>query len=53
MGFQRHKVITGKVAIVVVIAIVIVIIIIIIIIIIISIIIIGKFVESNYSKKRI
>ena len=50
MGFQRHKVITGKVAIVVVIAIVIVIIIIIIII---SIIIIGKFVESNYSKKRI
>ena len=51
MGFQRHKVITGKVAIVVVIAIVIDIIIIIIIII--SIIIIGKFVESNYSKKRI
>ena len=51
MGFQRHNVITGKVAIVVVIAIVIVIIIIIIIII--SIIIIGKFVESNYSKKRI
>ena len=50
MGFQRHKVTTGKVAIVVVIVIVIVIIIIIIII---SIIIIGKFVESNYSKKRI
>ena len=49
MGFQRHKVTTGKVAIVVVIVIVIVII----IIIIISIIIIGKFVESNYSKKRI
>ena len=48
MGFQRHKVTTGKVAIVVVIVIVIVI-----IIIIISIIIIGKFVESNYSKKRI
>ena len=49
MGFQRHKVTTGKVAIVVVIVIVIVII----IIIIISIIIIGKFLESNYSKKRI
>ena len=51
MGFQRHKVTTGKVAIVVVI--VIVIIIIIIIIIIVSITIIGKFVESNYRKERI
>ena len=52
MGFQRHKVTTGKVAIVVVIVIVIVIIIIIIIIIV-SITIIGKFVESNYRKERI